>query len=1735
MKKLFSLLFRSATPLILMIVFGSNRTVAQTPQYFKGLGTSTNTIPMNNTGSHCQQLYLPTDFNTLPISGLITKIYFRNSVASGTGTYANFSVAFIQNNLTAFPNTTFLTGLTTALSSPSITINGNGTAGGWYEIPLTTPFLYDNTQTLIVEIKYTSKTGGMSGYTTTATGNKRLSIITAPGPATGNLSTLWGDWGMDVAPAGVCTVPPTAGTATAVPSTPICLGTTVNLNLSGNSSGSGQTYIWQSAAAAGGPYTDISSSSAFPNFTVNPTTTTYYRAAVTCSGNTQNSVPVQVVVNPAFPGGTYTINSAVATGGTNYQTFADAVNALSCGIAGPVIFNVNAASGPYNEQVIIPAIGGASSTNTITFNGNGRTVTDNGTAVTGQRAVFKLDGADWVTINNFVINTGTGTYGYGVQMLNNADNNTVSNCIINTNTGSTSTTNYAGVLINSTASAITTAGASLCDNNTVSGNTINGGLAGVAIVANTTTSQVFNNKVLNNTITDFYNYGVYINGNVGTLIEGNDISRPARSTVTTFYGVFLTTISLNTVVSKNKFHDPFAGNLASASTAYAVDHVNCDATAGNENIVSNNLVYNFNGGTSTQNGFLCNGSDYILYYHNTVALEDVAATCTTCGTRGFYQQGTSTGITYKNNIVTIKRGGSGDKQGIFFEQGTLTGITLSNNDYYFYPGLAGLQEIAHLGLTGGTGYTTIASWQAGSGQEAGSVSFDPSYQNTATGDYHPTASSVNNLGTPVGILTDITGAARSATTPDLGAYEFNVAAGVNMGAEALITPAVSASGCYGPAETVTIRIRNSNTSAINFAVNPVTVTTNITGAATQTLTAVINSGTLGANLTMDVPMSATLNMTVAGTYTFNAFTTVAGDINPGNDAMPPASRVKTTLAAGSASASPGSYCVTPGSPTLSTAGAAGYGSLQWQQSTTAGSGFTDIPGATTSPYTITAPIAQTMYYRLIATCGGNTNTSNEVTVALQNPQVTGTTPGSTCGPGTVTLSATGSGNSTFNWYAAPTGGSPLGTGPSFTTPVINTNTTYYVSATTGGVAAMVGLPAQIAGTSGAGTTNFGLVFNVTAAFVLETVTIYPISATAGLAGTVTIDVINSAGTVVHTATVPVVGNPVATATAQTVSLNFNILPGTNYKLRPGSRSAGITGLLFEPSATAPPGGNYGYPFTVPGVVSITHSTLTAAPTNTPRLDLYYYFYDWHISTGCESSRTAVTATVTTPPAATITYAGSPYCTSTGTAAVTQTGTAGGVYSSTAGLSINPATGAINLSASTPGTYTVTYTIAASGGCPQFQTTTQFLFGLPPAATIVYAGSPYCTNTGTAAVTQTGTAGGVYSSTTGLSINPTTGAINMAASTAGTYTVTYTIAATGACPQFQTTASFVLNSPPSATIAYAGSPYCVNGGTATVTRTGSAGGVYSSNAGLSIDASTGSVNLAASTPGIYTVTYSIAASGACPAFVTTTSITVYSISVAATSANSSITSSCGPTTINLSITGGSLGQGASWKWYSGSCGGTAVGTGASLSNIPVTTTTTFYVRAEGICNNTSCASVTVTINTQPVISIAASPHTSLMPGMFTTLTATATPPFGPTNIITWYKNGVVVLGATGPTLSVSVDELGSYTARATILTCSALSNTVTINDSASNRLFISPNPNNGLFKVRYYTSARMFGFLRHLVMYNNSGQKVYDKLFPVMAPYSSMDVDGRRLSKGLYMVMVTDYFGEILVTGKVIIQ
>ena len=113
----------------------------------------------------------------------------------------------------------------------------------------------------------------------------------------------------------------------------------------------------------------------------------------------------------------------------------------------------------------------------------------------------------------------------------------------------------------------------------------------------------------------------------------------------------------------------------------------------------------------------------------------------------------------------------------------------------------------------------------------------------------------------------------------------------------------------------------------------------------------------------------------------------------------------------------------------------------------------------------------------------------------------------------------------------------------------------------------------------------------------------------------------------------------------------------------------------------------------------------------------------------------------------------------------------------------------------------------------------------------------------------------------------------------------------------------------------------------------------------------------------TTTYYVRAEGDCgTTLCASVTVTVKNPSVAPTGASAVSPTICSGQSTDISVTGGSLGTNAVWKWYAGGCAsGASIGTGATI-NVNPTTTTTYYVRAEGDCNNTTCAQVTVTVKT-----------------------------------------------------------------------------------------------------------------------------------------------------------------------------
>jgi hypothetical protein len=188
----------------------------------------------------------------------------------------------------------------------------------------------------------------------------------------------------------------------------------------------------------------------------------------------------------------------------------------------------------------------------------------------------------------------------------------------------------------------------------------------------------------------------------------------------------------------------------------------------------------------------------------------------------------------------------------------------------------------------------------------------------------------------------------------------------------------------------------------------------------------------------------------------------------------------------------------------------------------------------------------------------------------------------------------------------------------------------------------------------------------------------------------------------------------------------------------------------------------------------------------------------------------------------------------------------------------------------------------------------------------------------------------------------------------------------------------------------------------------------------------------------------------------------------------------------------------------------------------------------VCNTfTNTNTVTLTVNPNPVIVLSANPFTKLYPGVTTTLSAAVSPNPGAT--YTWYRNGMIVPGATANTLVVDIDGLGVYTVNVNDVNgCNSTSSAIEIKEDANDILFIYPSPNTGQFQVRYYSLGGNNPLPRIINVFDSKGTRIFSKTYSINVPYSRLDVSLKNHGKGIYSVELSDANGRRLKTGRVVI-
>jgi trimeric autotransporter adhesin len=357
--------------------------------------------------------------------------------------------------------------------------------------------------------------------------------------------------------------------------------------------------------------------------------------------------------------------------------------------------------------------------------------------------------------------------------------------------------------------------------------------------------------------------------------------------------------------------------------------------------------------------------------------------------------------------------------------------------------------------------------------------------------------------------------------------------------------------------------------------------------------------------------------------------------------------------------------------------------------------------------------------------------------------------------------------------------------------------------------------------------------------------------------------------------------------------------------------------------------------------------------------------------GCPNATATRTVAVAAPPSAG-TLSGNQNICIAGTSTFSSTVNGGSWTTSNPSVAtVNAANGLVTGVAA--GSATITYTVSGTNGCPNATATRIVTVTAPPSAGTLSGNQNICvSNTITFSSTVNG-GSWTTSNPSVATVNAATGVVTGVA--AGSSVITYTVSGSGGCPNATATRTVTVTAAPSAGVLAGIQEVCIG---ATTTFSSSVnGGTWTTDdpAIASINTTSGLITGVAA--GSTFATYTVSGTGGCANATATRNITVNAPSVVADSIDG-ISAICIGSNTTLNVSGGSLGTGANWQWYISSCGGTSVGNGVSI-NVSPTSTTTYFVRAEGTCGNTICVQKTVTVDPLPAAGSATATITNICEG------------------------------------------------------------------------------------------------------------------------------------------------------------
>lgn len=316
---------------------------------------------------------------------------------------------------------------------------------------------------------------------------------------------------------------------------------------------------------------------------------------------------------------------------------------------------------------------------------------------------------------------------------------------------------------------------------------------------------------------------------------------------------------------------------------------------------------------------------------------------------------------------------------------------------------------------------------------------------------------------------------------------------------------------------------------------------------------------------------------------------------------------------------------------------------------------------------------------------------------------------------------------------------------------------------------------------------------------------------------------------------------------------------------------------------------------------------------------------------------------------------------------------GGTWAETTGSGqFNTGTGVLDASGLAPATYSFTYTITATAPCLDDFATFDITVTPQPEAG-ADGNSTLCNSAGSTIDLNTllsgADAGGTWAETTGSGqFNTGTGVFDASGLTAGTYTFTYSFAASGSCLPDFATFDIVVNNQPDAGLD-GNSTLCNSVGSTldlnTLLSGADAGGTWTETTGSGqFNAGTGVFDASGLTAGTYTFTYTLTATAPCLDDFATFDITVTGTVTAGNDNNTTICEDNGVFDVSSLLDAG-VTAGGSWTETSGTPSGQFTPGTSSLDPNGLNGTYTFLysVAGSGTCLGDD-ATMTITVNSQP---------------------------------------------------------------------------------------------------------------------------------------------------------------------------